>query len=152
MQRDERCYKKVASFFENFQYIAHTGCSVFINVKFVNTISSRAHVYAYNTGVFAFLLSQVSQDLRNSLVINMLHQTTAYFNKSLLQITQIRWTKLEKVRFCFVIFPKKIGCFGVDFSLGVTLVTAKKQHCGWNARAKARTFVRDVRVRRRAHK
>ena len=111
MQRDERCYKKVASFFENFQYIAHTGCSVFINVKFVNTISSRAHVYAYNTGVFAFLLSQVSQDLRNSLVINMLHQTTAYFNKSLLQITQIRWTKLEKVRFCFVIFPKKNRLF-----------------------------------------
>ena len=142
----------MASFFENFQYIAHTGCSVFINVKFVNTISSRAHAYAHNTGVFAFLLSQVSQHLRNSLVINMLHQIMAYFNKSLIQVPQIRWTKLEKVRFYFVIFLPKNDCFGVDFSLGVTLVTAKKQHCGWNARAKARTFVGDVRVRRRAHK
>ena len=135
MQRDERCYKKVASFFVDFEYIAHTGCYVYTIVKFLNTIPSRAHAYAHNTGVFAFLLSQVSQHFRNVLVIKTLHNERVYFNKSLLQITQIRWTKLEKVRFCFVIFPKKIGCFGVDFSLGVTLVTAKKQHCGWNARA-----------------
>ena len=108
MQRDERCYKKVASFFENFQYIAHTGCYVYTIVKFLNTIPSRAHAYARSTGVFALLLSQVSQHFRNVLVIKMLHHERAYFNKSLLQITQIRWTKLEKVRFCFVIFlPKK---------------------------------------------
>ena len=135
MQRDERCYKKVASFFVDFEYIAHTGCSVFINVKFVNTISSHAHAYARSTGVFAFLLSQVSQHFRNVLVVKMLHHARAYFNKSLIQVPQIRWTKLEKVRFYFVISPQKNDCFGVDFSLGVTLVTAKKQHCGWNARA-----------------
>ena len=134
-QPDRRCCKKVASFFENFQYIAHTGCSVFINVKFVNTISSHAHAHARNTGVFAFLLSQVSQHFRNVLVIKILHHARAYFNKSLIQVPQIRWTKLEKVRFYFVISPQKNDCFGVDFSLGVTLVTAKKQHCGWNARA-----------------
>ena len=106
-QPDRRCCKKVASFFENFQYIAHTRCSVFINVKFVNTISSHAHAYARSTGVFAFLLSQVSQHFRNVLVIKMLHHERAYFNKSLIQVTQIRWTKLEKVRFCFVISPQK---------------------------------------------
>ena len=111
MQRDERCYKKVASFFVDFQYIAHTGCSVFINVKFVNTISSHAHAYARSTGVFAFLLSQVSQHFRNSLVINTLHHERAYFNKSLIQVSQIPWTKLEKVRFCFVIFPPKKRLF-----------------------------------------
>ena len=135
MQRDERCYKKVASFFVDFQYIAHTRCSVFINVKFVNTISSHAYAYARSTGVFAFLLSQVSQHFRNVLVIKILHHARAYFNKSLIQVPQIQWTKLEKVRFYFVISPPKNDCFGVDFSLGVTLVTAKKQHCGWNARA-----------------
>ena len=98
----------MASFFENFQYIAHTRCSVFINVKFVNTISSHAHAYARSTGVFAFLLSQVSQHFRNVLVIKTLHYERAYFNKSLIQAPQIRWTKLEKVRFYFVIFlPKK---------------------------------------------
>ena len=108
MQRDERCYKKVASFFVDFEYIAHTRCYVYTIVKFLNTIPSRAHAYAHNTRVFAFLLSQVSQHFHNVLVINMLHRAREYFNKSLLQITQIRWTKLEKVRFCFVIFlPKK---------------------------------------------
>ncbi len=108
MQRDERCYKKVASFFVDFQYIAHTRCSVFINVKFVNTISSHAYAYARSTGVFAFLLSQVSQHFHNVLVIKTLHYAKAYFNKSLIQVSQIPWTKLEKVRFCFVIFlPKK---------------------------------------------
>ena len=98
----------MASFFENFEYIAHTRCSVFINVKFVNTISSHAHAYAHNTGVFAFLLSQVSQHFRNVLVIKTLHYAKAYFNKSFIQAPQIRWTKLEKVRFYFVIsLPKK---------------------------------------------
>ena len=135
MQRDERCYKKVASFFVDFEYIAHTGCYVYTIVKFLNTIPSRAHAYAHNTGVFAFLLSQVSQHLRNVLVIKILHNERVYFNKSLLQITQIRWTNLKKCGFVLSSSPKKIGCFGVDFSLGVTLVTAKKQHCGWNARA-----------------
>ena len=135
MQRDERCYKKVASFFVDFEYIAHTGCYVYTIVKFLNTIPSRAHAYAHNTGVFAFLLSQVSQHFRNVLVVKMLHHARAYFNKSLIQVPQIRWTKLEKVRFYFVISPQKNDCFGVDFSLDVTLVTAKKQHCGWNARA-----------------
>ena len=134
-QPDRRCCKKVASFFVDFEYIAHTGCYVYTIVKFLNTIPSRAHAYAHNTGVFAFLLSQVSQHFRNVLVIKMLHHERAYFNKSLIQVTQIRWTKLEKVQFYFVISPPKNDCFGVDFPLGVTLVTAKKQHCGWNARA-----------------
>ena len=101
----------MASFFVDFEYIAHTGCYVYTIVKFLNTIPSRAHAYARSTGVFAFLLSQVSQHFRNVLVINTLHNERVYFNKSLLQITQIRWTKLEKVRFCFVIFPKKNRLF-----------------------------------------
>ena len=103
MQRDERCYKKVASFFVDFQYIAHTRCSVFINVKFVNTISSHAYAYARSTGVFAFLLSQVSQHFRNVLVIKTLHNERVYFNKSLIQVPKIRWKELEKVQFYFVI-------------------------------------------------
>ena len=96
MQRDERCYKKVASFFVDFEYIAHTGCYVYTIVKFLNTIPSRAHAYAHNTGVFAFLLSQVSQHFRNVLVIKTLHYARAYFNKSLIQVPQIRWTKNMK--------------------------------------------------------
>ena len=86
----------------------HARCSVDINVKFLNTFPSRAHAYAHTTGVFAFLLSQVSQHFRNVLVIKTLHHERAYFNKSLIQAPQIRWTKLEKVRFYFVIsLPKK---------------------------------------------
>ena len=107
MQRDERCYKKVASFFVDFEYIAHTGCYVYTIVKFLNTIPSRAHAYAHNTGVFAFLLSQVSQHLRNVLVIKILHNERVYFNKSLLQITQIRWTNLKKCGFVLSSSPKK---------------------------------------------
>ena len=134
MQRDERCYKKVASFFVDFQYIAHTRCSVFINVKFLNTISSRAHAYARSTRVFAFLLSQVSQHLCNLLVINTLHHTRTYFNKSFIRVPQNSVDKTWKRAVLFYHLPQKNDCFGVDFSLGVTLVTAKKQHCGWNAR------------------
>ncbi len=78
--------------------------------------------------------------------------TQTYFNKSLVQVPKIPWKELEEVRFCIVVFAKISAVLASIFTLDVTLVTAKKQHCGWNARAKARTFVRDVRVRRRAHK
>ena len=108
MQRDERCYKKVASFFVDFQYIAHTRCSVFINVKFVNTISSHAYAYARSTGVFAFLLSQVSQHFHNVLVIKTLHYAKAYFNKSLIQVPQNSVDKTWKraVLFCHLLLKK----------------------------------------------
>lgn len=61
MQRDERCYKKVASFFVDFEYIAHTGCYVYTIVKFLNTIPlSRARVRAQYRSFRFFAITSVT--------------------------------------------------------------------------------------------
>ena len=54
---------------------------VFRSVKIPIITPSRAHAYARITGVFAFLLSQVSHPNHNILYLRLLHITWTYFNK-----------------------------------------------------------------------
>ena len=54
---------------------------IFRSVKIPTITPFRAHAYARITGVFAFLLSQVSHPNHNILYLRLLRITWTYFNK-----------------------------------------------------------------------
>ena len=63
------------------------------------------------------------------------------FNKSIIPTPIIHRKELGKIAFLLGDFPAIFVVLGTILSLGVTLVTAKKQHCGWNARTYSCTYV-----------
>ena len=102
----------------------------------------RAHI----TEVFVFLLSQVSQSLYKTLYINDLSEFQRYFNELSRISSAKRSTTSKNTDFradffsdISLIFPAFSLPFSPCFHSSVILVTAKKQHCGWNARAYACT-------------
>ena len=60
---------------------------------------------------------------------------THFFNNKVFRVLYIRLTRQQKSRFVLLHFAKFLPLFSPISSLGVTLVTAKKQHRCWNARA-----------------
>ena len=64
------------------------------------------------------------------------------FNKSFIPTPEIHGKELGKSELLLGHFPKKSVVFSTILSFGVTLVTAKKQHCCWNVCAYAYTRVR----------
>ena len=74
------------------------------------------------------------------------------FNKSIIPTTEIYGNELGKIAFLLVLFLAIFVVFGTILSFGVTLVTAKKQHCCWNVCAYACTRVRTYAIRVCVHK
>ena len=58
-----------------------------------------------------------------------------FFNNKAIRVLYIRLTCQQKSRFVLLHFAKFLSLSSPISSLGVTLVTAKKQHRCWNARA-----------------
>ena len=87
-------------------------------VKTSITPFSRAHAYTRITGVFAFLLSQVSQNNRQHTIIQSI--TTyfqTYFNKHEFQRLKIGWKLDQKSFFSFFRPPKFARFFPPNFPL-----------------------------------
>ena len=119
---------------------------------------SRVRVRAHITGVFVFLLSQVSQGICKWLYSRRLGILQTYFNRQKEEVPQIAMEGSAQIvllcgltpRFCSKFFL----CFWDIFSPSVTLVTAKNQHRCWKARAYIRArglegsmWINKVRIR-----
>ena len=74
------------------------------------------------------------------------------FNKSIIPTTEIHGKELGKSELLLGHFPKISVVFSTILSFGVTLVTAKKQHCCWNVRVYTCTRVRTYAIRVCVHK
>ena len=109
-------------------------------VKTSITPFSRAHAYTHITGVFAFLLSQVSQDYLQYAV----NQISTVFFRQILTETGFKGGKhtdnVSQKSFLSLFRPQKLFDFSLKISPCVTLVTAKNQHRCWKARTCARTW------------
>ena len=108
-------------------------------VKISITPFSRAHAYTRITGIFAFLLSQVSQDY-SQCAINQI--STVCFRQILTNMGfkgEKHTDNVSQKSFLSLFRPQKLFDFSLKISPCVTLVTAKNQHRCWKARTCART-------------
>ena len=100
---------------------------------------SRVRVRAHITGVFVFLLSQVSQNICKQLSSRQLGISQTYFNRQKEEVPQIALESSAQIVFLCGLTPRFYSTFflviGGVFSPSVTLVTAKNQHRCWKARA-----------------
>ena len=100
---------------------------------------TRVRVRAHITGVFVFLLSQVSQDICKWLFSRRLGISQTYFNRKKEEMPQIALENSAQIDLCVALLQDFIRLFflviGGIFSPSVTLVTAKNQHRCWKARA-----------------
>ena len=107
-------------------------------VKIPITPIPRAHAYTHITGVFAFLLSQVSQDYLQYAV----NQISMVLFRQILTETGFKGGKhtdnVSQKSFLSLFHPQKLFDFSLQISPCVTLVTAKNQHRCWKARAYTR--------------
>ncbi len=87
---------------------------------------SLARVYAHTTGVFAFLLSQVSQSRCKPLINNNINNTLRYFPTIREKYSaESRWNNKEKHAFCSSFF-KKILLSTLIFHLACDTCDSKK--------------------------
>ena len=96
---------------------------------------SRVRAYAIYKRFCIFAVTSVT-----ALYVNIFVSTPClcygiFFNNKAIRVLYIRLTCQQKSCFVLLHFAKFLPSFPPISSLGVTLVTAKKQHRCWNARA-----------------
>ena len=102
--------------------------------KNYNNPLSRVRAYALYKRFCIFAVTSVT-----ALYVNIFVSTPClcygiFFNNKAIRVLYIRLTCQQKSRFVLLHFAKFLSLSSPISSLGVTLVTAKKQHRCWNAR------------------
>ena len=96
---------------------------------------SRVRAYALYKRFCFFAVTSVTAPYVNIFVSTPCLCYGIFFNNKAIRVLYIRLTRQQKTRSIFLHFAKFLPLFSPISSLGVTLVTAKKQHRCWNARA-----------------
>ena len=96
---------------------------------------SRVRVYALYKRFCIFAVTSVTAPYVNIFVSTSCLRCDIFFNNKVFRVLYIRLTCQQKSRFVLLHFAKFLSLSSPISSLGVTLVTAKKQHRCWNARA-----------------
>ena len=96
---------------------------------------SRVRAYALYKRLCFFAVTSVTAPYVNIFVSTLCLRCDTFFNNKVFRVLYIRLTRQQKSRFVLLHFAKFLPLFSPISSLGVTLVTAKKQHRCWNARA-----------------
>ena len=95
---------------------------------------SRVRAYALYKRFCIFTVTSVTAPYVNIFVSTPCLRCDTFFNNKVFRVLYIRLTRQQKSRFFLLHFAKFLPLFSPISSLGVTLVTAKKQHRCWNAR------------------
>ena len=103
--------------------------------KNYNHTLSRVRAYAHSRSFCFFAVTSVTAPYVNIFVSTPCLCYGIFFNNKAIRVLYIRLTCQQKSRFFLLHFPKFLSLSSPISSLGVTLVTAKKQHRCWNARA-----------------
>ena len=103
--------------------------------KNYNHTLSRVRAYAHSRSFCLFAVTSVTAVSVNSSFSVACVLVCAIFNNKTIRVFKFRLTCQQKSRFVLLRFAKFLPSFPPISFLGVTLVTAKKQHCCWNARA-----------------
>ena len=96
---------------------------------------SRVRAYALYKKFCFFAVTSVTAPYVNIFVSTPCLCYGIFFNNKAIRVLYIRLTCQQKSRFVLLHFAKFLSLSSPISSLGVTLVTAKKQHRCWNARA-----------------
>ena len=96
---------------------------------------SRVRAYALYNRFCIFAVTSVTAPYVNIFVSTPCLRCDIFFNNKVFRVLYIRLMCQQKSRFVLLHFAKFLPSFPPISSLGVTLVTAKKQHRCWNARA-----------------
>ena len=103
--------------------------------KNYNHTLSRVRAYAHSRSFCFFAVTSVTAPYVNIFVSTPCLCYGIFFNNKAIRVLYIRLTCQQKSCFVLLHFAKYLPSFPPISSLGVTLVTAKKQHRCWNARA-----------------
>ena len=103
--------------------------------KNYNHTLSRVRAYAHSRSFCFFAVTSVTAPYVNIFVSTPCLRCDIFFNNKVFRVLYIRLMCQQKSRFVLLHFAKFLPSFPPISSLGVTLVTAKKQHRCWNARA-----------------
>ena len=103
--------------------------------KNYNHTLSRVRAYAHSRSFCFFAVTSVTAPYVNIFVSTPCLCYGIFFNNKAIRVLYIRLTCQQKSCFVLLHFAKFLPSFPPISSLGVTLVTAKKQHRCWNARA-----------------
>ena len=103
--------------------------------KNYNPPLSRVRAYALYNRFCIFAVTSVTAPYANIFVSTPRLRRDTFFNNKVFRVLYIRLMCQQKSRFVLLHFAKFLPSFPPISFLGVTLVTAKKQHCCWNARA-----------------
>ena len=95
---------------------------------------SRVRAYALYKRFCFFAVTSVTAPYVNIFVSTPCLCYGIFFNNKAIRVLYIRLMCQQKSRFVLLHFAKFLPSFPPISSLGVTLVTAKKQHRCWNAR------------------
>ena len=96
---------------------------------------SRVRAYALYKRFCFFAVTSVTAPYVNIFVSTPCLRCDVFVNNKVFRVLYIRLMCQQKSRFVLLHFAKFLPSFPPISSLGVTLVTAKKQHRCWNARA-----------------
>ncbi len=96
---------------------------------------SRVRAYALYKRFCIFAVTSVTAPYVNIFVSTSCLCYGIFFNNKAIRVLYIHLTRQQKTRSIFLHFAKFLPLFSPISSLGVTLVTAKKQHRCWTARA-----------------
>ena len=96
---------------------------------------SRVRANALYKRFCIFAVTSVTAPYVNIFVSTPCLHCDIFFNNKAIRVLYIRLMCQQKSRFVLLHFAKFLPSFPPISSLGVTLVTAKKQHRCWNARA-----------------
>ena len=103
--------------------------------KNYNHTLSRVRAYAHSRSFCFFAVTSVTAPYVNIFVSTPCLRCDVFVNNKVFRVLYIRLMCQQKSRFVLLHFAKFLPSFPPISSLGVTLVTAKKQHRCWNARA-----------------
>ena len=103
--------------------------------KNYNNPLSRVRAYALYKRFCIFAVTSVTVFFVNNYASILCLYSSTSFNNKAIRVLYIRLTCQQKSCFVLLHFAKFLSLSSPISSLGVTLVTAKKQHRCWNARA-----------------
>ena len=112
--------------------------------KNYNPLLSRVRAYALYKSFCFFAVTSVTAPYVNIFVSTPCLRCDVFVNNKVFRVLYIRLMCQQKSRFVLLHFAKFLPSFPPISSLGVTLVTAKKQHRCWKARARTLTRMRYV--------
>ena len=95
----------------------------------------RVRAYAHSRSFCLFAVTSVTAVSVNGSFSVACVFVSAIFNNKTIRVFKFRLMCQQKSRFFLLHFAKSLLLFSPISSLGVTLVTAKKQHRCWNAHA-----------------